>query len=91
MREGFRDARHLTATGSLTDEARVAVRAGEPQLTFRGKLKDTPQTRYGQHWFYGDKVKIHYAGRKLDARITGIEVTVYDNGDESIFARYEIE
>lgn len=85
LREKFITATQYTTTAGLTDEAETAVRDGRPRTIFRGKLLDTPDTRYGVHWTWGDFVTVQAFGQSLDARIDAISVKV-ERGKETIEA-----
>jgi len=90
-REAFEDARHVTysATAELEAVGNAALAAGKPQLRFRGKLLNTPQTRYGIDWEFGDKVVVSYRGFQYDTHIRAVSFHVDKNG-EQIFARFEV-
>ena len=82
-REHFVNAASYDTTTGLAGEAEAAVRAGRPRSIFQGKLIDTPDTRYGVHWGWGDFVTVQAFGQSFDCRIEAITVTV-ERGKETI-------
>ena len=85
LREQFVDATSYTSTTGLSAEADTVVRAGRPRTIFKGKLLDTPDTRYGVHWAWGDFVTVQAFGQSFDCRIDAVTVTVA-RGQETIDA-----
>lgn len=85
LREQFVDATQYSTTTGLAAEAAAVVRNGRPRAIFKGKLLDTPDTRYGVHWGWGDFVTVQAFGQSFDCRIDAITVTVA-NGKETIDA-----
>lgn len=70
------------SSGGITAEANAAVRAGRPRRTYRGRLKDEGDTRYGIHWFWGDYLTVQDFGQLFDARVDAITVTVQPESDQ---------
>lgn len=93
-REAFEDARECPAgevpTYCIANKAYDAMQNGRPQVLFEGDLVDTPLTRFGVDWFYGDKVTIQYKGFEFDGRADHFEVEVNQDGTEQITARVSI-
>lgn len=85
LREKFVAATQYTTSTGLEGEAKASVRQGRPRTLFRGQILDTPDTRYGVHWAWGDFVTVQAFGQSFDARIDAIEVTV-EGGKETISA-----
>lgn len=88
-RETFVDARDVETTATLTDEARQALEEGRPRFSRRGRIVDTDQARYGQHWGFGDRVVVGVAGEERDVVVTGITVSGSGDGSETIDALFE--
>lgn len=65
---------------SLGDQVSAALRAGRPVRTITGRVTDTPGTKYGRDWGWGDQVTVQVGGVNYGARIDLITVTV--TGDE---------
>jgi hypothetical protein len=84
-REVFVEATMYTddSAGGLTNEARQAVRAGRPRTIYQARILDTPDTRYGVHWAWGDYVTAEDFGRLFDCRVDAISVTVEGEGQQS--------
>lgn len=89
-RESFVNGSNATTTTQLTKQAAQARRAGRPKTKFTATLKDTPQTRYGQHWYYGDKVVVGAYGVNFDAWINAVSFQVDSNRRETLNARVEV-
>lgn len=84
-REGFVEVGNATTTAQLSGAAQAEVRAGRPRQTFKARIIETPSTRYGVHWDFGDYVTVTAFGQTIDARIDAIAVTV-EQGSETIDA-----
>lgn len=72
----FIELTNTADTTTLTNEAYAELRACRPRLTYTGKILDTPDTRYGVHWGWGDYVTVQDFGRSFDCRIEAVTVTV---------------
>ena len=83
-RETFVQGNNSDST-QLADIADAKLRAGRPVRTVSGTLQDTPGTRYGLHWGWGDRVTVQVDGINSDARIDTVSVQV-DDGKETINA-----
>lgn len=74
----------------------VAVRAyhkmqeKRPHVIFEGELVDTPQTRFGVDWGYGDIVAVRFQGMEFDGRVDGYNYTMDEEGRESVTANVTI-
>jgi len=92
-REAFKDARHVDIGNSaeLTDEANTRLAEGRPRVRFTGSLIDSPQSRYGLDWHFGDKVTVQHAGYEFDGIIRSVRVQVDRDGLEEVDARIEAE
>lgn len=82
----FRKEKGIT---SLSNKALSELQAHEPKIFFSGNLKDTPQSRYGVEWNFGDKVVVVYQNFVLDSWINAIRFGVNSEGKETIDARVE--
>jgi hypothetical protein len=93
-REAFQDARECPAgeapTYCIANKAFDRMQSGRPMVLFEGDLVDTPTTRFGVDWFYGDKVTVQYRGYELDGRVDQFSVNVKEDGTEIIVARVSI-
>lgn len=90
-REQFVDARSEPGQDAVESRAAAALEAGRARLRFSGELKDTPQTRYGADWNYGDKVVGSYRGQQFAGPVVSVRVSVDETGKEIIEARLEVE
>jgi len=92
-REAFQDARECPSTGGslcVANKAFDRMQAGRPRVWFSGRLLDTPQSRFGVDWFYGDKVTIRYHGMEFDGPVAQFRLSWNERGEEQIDARVEI-
>lgn len=93
-RESFKDARECPAdedpTYCIANKAFDEMQNGRPIVKFEGELLDTPTTRFGVDWFYGDKVTIQYRGYEFDGTVDYFTVNFEDDGTETISARVSI-
>lgn len=90
-RDIFQDAREEVTVQGVANRAFERMQAGRPRIFFSGNLLDTPQSRYGVDWGFGDKVTARYRGQEFDGIVRTIQVTVDDSGRESLRARLEVE
>ena len=93
-REAFQDARECpageTPTYCIATRAFNTMQGGRPLVLFEGDLIDTPKTRFGVDWFYGDKVTVQYKGYELDGRVDHFQLSTNEDGTESLTARVSI-
>lgn len=89
--EAFVDARDVKSSDinilNSRGDARLAM--GRPKGKFAARIKDTPNSRYGLHWRWGDRVSAVYRGRQYDCLVRTITVTVDKQGYENIDTRLE--
>lgn len=90
-REGFADARNEKTTAALTDKARSELYDKRGKLKFSGKLLDTPSSRYGIDWQFGDRVTAEYMGLQFDGLVQSIKYTVDSDGDDAFEVKLEVE
>ena len=85
-RETFVSESNTNNNAALTNEAKMAVRAGRPRRTFEGTILNVPgATEYGIHWNFGDKVTAEFENESIDCFVDGIAITV-KGGRETIRA-----
>ena len=89
-REAFQDAREETVHAGVTHKAFMRMQAGLPKVKFSGELLDTPQSRFGIDWDYGDKVTVRYRGMEFSGRVNSFSINVNEQGTERISAKVEI-
>ena len=75
-REYFKDATQYNSTTGLAAEADAIVRSGRVKTIFQGRLIDTPDSRYGVDWAWGDYVTAQAFGQLIDCRIDAVSVSV---------------
>ncbi len=80
LREYFKDATQYTSTTGLSAEADAVLRSGRARTIFQGRLIDTPDTRYGVDWGWGDYVTASAFGQQFDCRIDAVSVSVKPGG-----------
>lgn len=88
--EDFVDARNSGADAAqLADEADASVYKNRPRTPLTGKIIQTPTSRYGVEWFWGDKVIQEFDGIIQDVIINQIRVSV-SGGQEDISASVQV-
>jgi hypothetical protein len=75
-REYFKDATQYDSTTGLAAEAQAILRSGRAKVIFQGRLIDTPDSRYGVDWAWGDFVTAQAFGQLIDCRIDAVSVSV---------------
>lgn len=90
-REGFRDARHQSASAGVLTDADAMLSASRPRRRFHASLLSVKNSRYGIDWNWGDRVTVEYLGQRLNALVRSVSVSVDRNGDETVMGRVEIE
>lgn len=73
--EIFVDARN-SADADVDDKADQALAAGRPIVRFQADILDTPQAYYGSVWNLGDRIPILHRGRRIDALVRAVKVTL---------------
>ncbi len=76
LREYFKDATQYDTTTGLAAEAQAVLRSGRAKTIFQGRLIDTPDSRYGVDWAWGDYVTAQAFGQLIDCRIDAVSVSV---------------
>ncbi len=76
LREYFQNATQYDTVSGLSAEADAVLRSGRAKTIFQGKLIDTPDSRYGVDWSWGDYVTAQAFGQTIDCRIDAISVSV---------------
>lgn len=89
-REAFIDASNASTVNQVLRVARAAVRAGRPRQSFRAQITETPASRFGIDWNWGDYVTVTALGVTVDARIDAVAVKV-EQGSETIDAYVRAE
>ena len=90
LRERFRDARNAETSAALTSAANQELAAGRPRLSLRCNVRNTPTSRYGIDWGFGDRVIVEYGGYRGEGVISALHV-MDNNGAERIEARIEVD
>ncbi len=90
-REAFQDAREETTTLGVANKAFERMQRERPVVRFEGDLLDTPNTRFGADWDYGDKVTAKYRGREFSGIVDGYTISMNKFGEEEFLARMEVE
>lgn len=90
-REAFQDAREETTIQGVANKAFERMQRERPVVRFEGDLLDTPNTRFGADWDYGDKVTAKYRGREFSGIVDGYTIKVNKLGEEEFLARMEVE
>lgn len=93
-REAFQDARECpldeSPTYCIANRAFDRMQSGRPKVIFDGSLLNTPTTRFGVDWGYGDKVTVQYKGYEFDGRADQFTVKMNHLGVETVTSRVSI-
>ena len=89
-RETYVDAANAGTNNQVLRAARAAVRAGRPRQSFKARITETPVSRFGVDWNWGDYVTVTALGVTVDARIDAVAVRV-QQGSEDIDAYVRAE
>lgn len=89
-REIFQDAREEDTPLGVASKAFERMEASRPRLIFNGRLIDTPSTRFGIDWNFGDAVTAKYKGRDFDGLVRFVRYSVDRQGVEDIRAKLEV-
>lgn len=89
-REGYAEARMEESDAGVLAVARAMVRDRQPRRTFEGIPVDSPGTRFGIDWDWGDTVTARYRGYEFDCIIRAVRITATPSG-ERIEARLEYD
>ena len=82
--EGFKDARECQTTLCVAIRAYVEMQRSLPFVEFSGQLLDTPRSRFGVDWNYGDQVTCVYKGLAFDGIVDSFHITIDQDGIERI-------
>ncbi len=72
--EFFQDARG-SSDAAVQGQADAALRRHAPRHVLTGRIQETPQTRYGIHWQWGDQLSAQIRGLTFDVRADVVHVT----------------
>lgn len=90
LHEGIVPATEETTILGVAIRAFNRMQERRPRVYFQGNLLDTPQTRFGVDWGYGDVVSIRYRGQEFDGRVDKFYVHVDSLGGEVLTAQVSI-
>jgi hypothetical protein len=86
LREYFLNATQSDSAASLEAEASAELRRRRPKVTLTGDLLSTPDTLYGLHWGWGDRVIAELDRQAFVANVDAVSVKL-ERGQEAITAR----
>lgn len=81
--EGFVDARDAIEDTVLEAEGRSALNKATPKATLIGEIIDSPLSRFGIHFDYGDQVYVEARGITFTAHIDAFSISV-EGGSETV-------
>jgi hypothetical protein len=90
LREGVVPATEETDLLGVAKRAYSEMQAMRPRIVFEGQLVDTPNTRFGVDWGYGDIVAVRFQGMEFDGRVETFDYRLETDGSESIVASVTI-
>jgi hypothetical protein len=89
--EGFKDAREEDTTLGVATRAFEEMQRRRPFVDFSGSLLDTPRSRFGVDWGYGDWVTVRYKDFSFDGYVDSFYISVDKSGTEDIKATVNIQ
>jgi hypothetical protein len=89
-RECFQDAREESTQQGVANKAFERMQKERPVVRFDADLLDTPNTRFGTDWNYGDNITARYRGREFSGMVDGYTISVDKFGEETFTARMEV-
>lgn len=89
-REKFADAREEDTALGVAQKANQKMQDKRPILKFEGELVDAPQTIFGVHWNFGDKVSARYRGLTIDGVVNNYKISL-DDDSEDLSAKLEVD
>lgn len=90
LREGIVPATEESTLLGVAWHAYQAMQDRRPRVVFSGKLVDTPTTRFGVDWGFGDEVTVRYQGFEFDGKVDSFVFTVEPDGRELLEATVSI-
>lgn len=90
-REAFIHIVNQRTQAGLQTAAKRVLEEHQATVTFTAVLKDTPQSRFGIDWDYGDKVVAVYRDIQVEGLVDAVEISLDENGTETIAAQIEVE
>jgi len=70
----------------LNDIGRAKLDEANVRYRFTGLLKDTAESQYGYHWFFGDRVSIDAFGIQTSAMVDMVRIAMNEDGVETLEA-----
>lgn len=89
-RECFQDAREEDTQIGVANKAYQRMQQDRPKIRYAAKLLDSPQSIFGVHWNYGDKVTARYRG-EWDGMINAYRIQLDEDGNEDLTVRLEVD
>lgn len=90
IREGIAPATEEATIQGVAWRAYVRMQEQRPQIVFQGDLLDTPQSRFGVEWGFGDLVTVRYRGFEFDGRVDTFVLACDASGGERLTAAVTI-
>lgn len=94
--EGVISASNEPDSAGLDDRGRAELYKNKPKEELEAVFlnspggEDTPQSLYGVDWDLGDLVRVSFSGKRFNAEIHIVYVSVDENGKEDITGRSEV-
>jgi hypothetical protein len=89
-REKFADARNEPTADGVSNKAEEVLNENKPLHRFTAKLLDTPQTRYGVDWSFGDKVVVSYRDIQFQGVAKALRIRLDKEGNEILEVKVEV-
>ena len=90
LREGVAPATEEDTLIGIAWRSYNRMQAQRPQVILTGDLLDTPMTRFGVDWDFGDEVTVRYRGMEFDGQVDGFTVSVSPDGGDAVAASVRI-
>jgi hypothetical protein len=90
LHEGVCPATEETTLLGVAKRAYSKMQEMRPRVVFEGQLVDTPKTRFGVDWGYGDIITVQFQGMEFDGRIDTFDFKMEMDGRESVTAAVTI-
>jgi len=79
--ETYKSGVSTASADELYDEARAELIDKTPKVTIEGKVRDIEGTKYGIHYYLGDRVTVVHNGNYFDTYIEAVTTTVTESGE----------
>jgi photosystem II stability/assembly factor-like uncharacterized protein len=79
--ESYKSGVSTASADELYDEARAELIDKTPKVTIEGKVRDIEGTKYGIHYYLGDRVTVVHNDNYFDVDVEAVTTTVTEDGE----------